>query len=123
MNTSPAFLIADRPCSEIVDWAVRRLGNAGLRTQRTFDLRLACSETAPCHCPQPQAACDCRMVVVLLYLDELPPLSLVAQGCERRTCLYLDASPGQPCNPRLESLARQALLAGTIGTIEETLCN
>lgn len=111
MSDSDVFLILEQPCDEAVAWAIRRVGEAGLQILPTFDLQAARQDPAGWPCPQHGASqCDCQMVVLLVYGDQHPPVSLVAHCQDATTWFSLVDTPQQRADPHLESAIRQALL-------------
>jgi hypothetical protein len=108
-STSP-FVILRRPCDEAVPWAARKLEHAGFQTMRTFDLRAARLAHLDCPCPHHGTEqCDCQMVVLLVYQENIPPTTLVIHGSEETSWFYLINTPQQPSGQLLEKNIQEAL--------------
>lgn len=110
MNSLSSFLTVDRPCDQALDWLTRSLTVEGLRVLRTFDLHAARLASGDCPCPHHGLeACDCQMVVVLVYGKAENPATLVLHGCDGQTWLSLMNNPLQRADPVVQSRIEQAL--------------
>lgn len=79
---------------EASSWISARLERAGLRVYRSFDLRSAHTVESSCACPyHGTEACDCQMVVLLVYEGQGTPATLVLHGHEGRTWMSLVEAP------------------------------
>lgn len=77
-----------------VAWVTGRLGDAGLRVYCSFDLRSARNVSSSCACPYHRTdACDCQMVVLLVYQEQGSPATVVLHGHQGRTWLQLVDAP------------------------------
>ena len=76
---------------EATTWVIARLEAADLRVYRSFDLRTARAVDSNCTCPyHGTKACDCQMVVLLVYHQEQSaPATVVLHGHQGRTWLTL----------------------------------
>ncbi len=121
MSSMLLLMIMDWACGEAVSWVIQQLAGTGLQTLRTFDLQAAQPEQTgqvdtehldACRaCPRyGTGPCDCQMIVLLVYQGDRHPVSLVAQGHNQRTWLYLVDTPGQRADPHLEAAIRQAVI-------------
>lgn len=118
---SDTFLILEQPCEEAMTWVVRQCSEAGLQVLRTFDLRVARLAHTECPCPHHGTEqCDCQMVVLLVYRDQLQPISLVAHSHGGKTWFSLVDTPQQRADPRLEAAIRQALTVTSIPSFNQT---
>ncbi len=89
----------------------QRLGEAGLRVLRTFDLQSACADQPGGICPHHGTApCNCQMTVLLVYARDGLPVSLVVHGCDGQTWLSVEDVPQQITDPSLEATIMQALV-------------
>ncbi len=83
---------------------------AGLQVVRSFDLQVARSAHIDCNCPHHGTAqCDCQMVVLLVYDQEKPPVTLVAHSRDGQTLFAVVDSPQQRPNHQVELTIQQAL--------------
>ncbi len=79
--------------------AARRLAASlrerGLTVVQTFDLQVARSSNATCHCPRHgRSDCTCQMVVLLAYGENRSaPWTLILHGSEDRTQVSLVQDP------------------------------
>src|SRR5512133_2579277 len=79
---------------------------SGLQVIRTFDLHETRVGETTCSCPNHGTeACDCQMVVLLVYGKENLPVSLVAHGHNGQTWFSLVEFMGGT-NARLEAQIR-----------------
>ena len=93
MNTSP-FLSVNQSCDETLQWAKKQLSQADLRPMQTFDLQTARVGLHDCSCPNHGTdACDCQMVVLLVYGKSAEPITLVLHGNGEQTWLSISDNP------------------------------
>ena len=107
--------------TEAVNRFNRLLAQAGLHVSRSFDLRAALAEDAPCTCPHHDGNCDCDMVVLLVYGTEKRPATVVAHSHNGRTWLSLADGPDERPSPELSLQIKAALAAP--GMKSETAVN
>lgn len=109
MNVSP-FLSVTQPCGETLQWTNKQLRKAGLRPVQTFDLSTARAGMHECACPNHGTeACDCQMVILLVYGDAPKPLTLILHGNNGQTWLSIADNPRQEVDAKLSAEIRQAL--------------
>ncbi len=110
MNHSAKLLAVRQGCEETIEQAAQLLSNAGLQTVRTFDLRSARVSLAACACPyHGTAACNCQLVMFLVYGSGQTPVTLVAYGRDGQTWFSVVDTPRQPADLQLEAAIEQAL--------------
>lgn len=110
MTEPSPLLVLDQACDEAVDWVVVKISQAGLRVVRTFDLQMAMHTRVACPCPyHGTQACDCQMVVMLVYATPGDPVTLIAHGHNHHTWFSLVDTPQQRASPRLEAAIRHAI--------------
>jgi hypothetical protein len=108
------MLTFDCPSEEAVRWIAEALALADLQAATSFDLRTARAAHTGCSCPHHgTAACDCQMVVLLVYGRDACPATLVVHGRDGRTYLSLADTPGQRPTPRLAATIFTALTLDT----------
>ncbi|MGB3717529.1 MAG: hypothetical protein WA996_24145 [Candidatus Promineifilaceae bacterium] len=96
------MLTLDCPSEEAVRWIAEALALADLQVATSFDLRTARAAHTECACPHHgTTACDCQMVVLLVYGNDACPATLVVHGRDGRTYLSLANAPGQRPSPEL----------------------
>lgn len=104
------MLTLDCLCDEATRWATDKLALADLQVVTSFDLRTARTVHTDCSCPHHgEAACDCQMVVLLVYGRDGGPATLVLHGRDSRTHLSLADRSGQRPPPRLAAAIFSAL--------------
>src|SRR5689334_11655820 len=109
MDISP-FLSINHPCGEVLPWAMKQLQQTDLRPIQTFDLHDARLATQDCSCPHHgTSACDCQMVVLLVYGKTTEPVTLILHGNDGQTWVSLANDPQQMANPKMINLIQQAL--------------
>ncbi len=87
-----------------------RLGQLGLRVLQTFDLGNARQAAGGCPCPHHgDAACDCALLILLIYVDAGTPVTLVLHGNDGRTWLSMVEAPAQQTQASLQLAIAQAL--------------
>ena len=107
MNTSP-FLSVNRSCDKTLQLTTQRLQQAGLRSVQTFDLHTARIGSHVCQCPNHGTeACDCQMVVLLVYGDTVEPVTLILHGNDGQT--WLSTPEGPTPKSGLKEQIRQVL--------------
>jgi hypothetical protein len=98
------------PSDEAVRWITETLTLVDLQVATSFDLRTARATHTECCCPHHgTAACDCQMVVLLVYGMDARPATLVLHGRDGRTYLSLANSPGQRPPRKLTAAVLAAL--------------
>lgn len=96
------------------DEAVNRvrvaLENAGLRVMMSFDSNLTRTGIMPAICPHHgENACDCQIVILLVYGEHSQPATLLVHGQDGETWISLVDLPGQLPDSCLQKKIRQAL--------------
>jgi hypothetical protein len=110
MISTPPFLVVNQPGEEMIRWATGRLDKAGLRVVRTFDLRAARLSHPDCPCPHHGTqACDCQMIVLLVYAGAPSPVTMIIHSHQGTSWLYLVNTPQQPADQSLETTIQEAL--------------
>jgi hypothetical protein len=110
MTATSPFVILRKPCDEAVPWAARQLEHAGFQTMRTFDLQAARLAHLDCPCPHHGTEqCNCQMVVLLVYQENIPPTTLVIHGSDETSWFYLINTPQQPSGQLLEKNIQEVL--------------
>ena len=110
LSENTPFLTIDQTCTEAVDWFMTKVRQAGLSPVRTFDLQVARQTQTDCPCPHHgTAACDCQMVVLLVYMENMQPLAIIAHGYNGQTWFSVVDTPQQRANPYLAELLRHSV--------------
>lgn len=93
-----------------ISHATRFLEEKGLQVLRSFDLQVARSVHADCSCPHHGTEqCDCRMVVLLVYVPGKPPVTLVVHGHDGQVSFVLVDSPQQSSDQQVVMSVRKIL--------------
>ena len=109
MNIAP-FLSVSHSCDETLQWTKEQLLQVGLRPVQTFDLHTARAGSHDCPCPHHGTnACDCQMVVMLIYGKAEAPVTLILHGNEGQTWLSLAESPEQKTTASTVTAIKSAL--------------
>jgi len=85
MTTFPPFLSIPCSCDQALLLTRTLLSQAGLSVVQTFDLNTARLGHHNCSCPHHGTyACDCQMIVLLVYGKPAEPATLILHGndCE-----------------------------------------
>jgi hypothetical protein len=110
MNTLTPFCSISCSCDEALQWTQRQLSRAGLRGMQTFDLHTARHALEDCPCPHHgTSACDCQMVVLLVYGNASEPVTLILHGHDGQTWVSIADNPNQRADERLTTAVKQAL--------------
>ncbi|MDO9128511.1 MAG: hypothetical protein Q7U34_01465 [Anaerolineales bacterium] len=110
MNTLSPFLSINCSCDEALQWAKKQFSRTGLRVVQTFDLHTTRLTLEDCPCPHHGTnACDCQMVVLLVYGSAPEPATLILHGNDGQTWLSLIDRPGQQVNKDVTIAIQQAL--------------
>jgi hypothetical protein len=114
MNTSP-FLSVHDSCEKTLQLTTQRLHQAGFRSVQTFDLHTARLGSHVCQCPHHGTqACDCQMVVLLVYGAIAEPVTLILHGNDGQT--WLSTPEGPASGSSLKEQIRQVLNADKLAS-------
>lgn len=109
MNISPFHSIACS-CDEVLPGVIEQLKEAGLRSVQTFDLHSAMMGAHSCSCPNHGTeACDCQMVVLLVYGDATEPVTVLLHGNSKQTWISLADTFLQHPDPQVQITIQRAL--------------
>jgi len=101
MNTPPFFSM-NHPCDDALHWTREQLTRAGLRSVQTFDLNAARGGLHDCPCPNHGIdACDCQMVIMLVYGKSEEPVTLILHGNDEQTWLSIAENSAPKTNDSL----------------------
>ena len=110
MNIGSPFLSMNFSCEDALQWTKDQLLRVGLRTIQTFDLQAARLGLHDCACPHHGTeACDCQLVVLLVYGDVAEPATLILHSNEGKTWVSTSDNPLQRADKKLMNRIRQAL--------------
>jgi hypothetical protein len=111
MNQTSAILTLQFDSQAAIAQSIRRLERFGLQVMRSFDLSVARAAQVGCTCPHHGTEhCDCQMVVLLVYGQDGPPVTLVVHGHDGQTHIALVDTPEQRPTAQLLDTIRQAIL-------------
>ena len=111
MSTLMPFLVLDQTCDQVLVWVSQQLTSASFRVVQTFDLQVARLAHPDCPCPHHGTnACNCQMVVLLIYGTQDDPATLVIHGQDGRSWVSLAGPVGKRFNQHLEVVVRRALI-------------
>lgn len=89
---------------------VTQLSEAGLSTVQTFNLNTARLGMHNCCCPNHGTeACDCQMIVLLVYGDVAEPATLILHGNNGQTWISIADSASLRGDPQLVTRIRRVL--------------
>jgi len=112
MNALTPFWSIPHPCEESILWVQRQLSGVGMQLRRTFDLHEARLAGSDCPCPHHgTSACDCQMVVALVYAQDHPPVTLVVHGNDGQSWISVIDRPDQRADPGIVLAIKLALQA------------
>ena len=110
MTTLSPFLSIDSSCDQTLQMTKTQLSEAGLSAVQTFNLNTARLGLHNCCCPNHGTeACDCQMIVLLVYGDVAEPATLILHGNNGQTWISIADSASQPGHPELVTRIRRVL--------------
>jgi hypothetical protein len=110
MTTLSPFLSIDSSCDQALQSTKKKLSQAGLRAVQTFNLNTARLGLHDCSCPNHGTdACDCQMIVLLVYGDVAEPATLILHGNDGKTWASIADNTLQPVDKKLITNIRHAL--------------
>lgn len=111
MYQTSVILTLQSDSQAAIERSIRRLEQSSLQVVRSFDLKVARAAHVGCTCPHHGTEqCDCQMVVLLVYGQDGPPVTLVAHGHDGQTHIALVDTPEQRPAPQLVEAILQAML-------------
>ncbi len=109
-NTFSPFFSINSSCDEALQLIQKQLLQAGLQPVQTFDLHTARLGVHACSCPNHGAeACDCQMIVLLVYGEVAEPATLILHGNDGKTWISVTDNPLHRIDGKLMTSIRQAL--------------
>lgn len=121
MNGQTPFLIFFSDGETVIRQVTQTLTAAGLRVVRSFDLRSACApfdQVCPHH---GTVACDCQLVVLLVYGVGTTPVVLVLHSHMGQTELQWDETPEARPSPEQKDFILQAMTGKAVPQAEAPL--
>lgn len=110
MTALSPFLSIDSSCDQALQSTKKKLSQAGLRAVQTFNLNTARLGLQDCSCPNHGTdACDCQMIVLLVYGDVAEPATLILHGNDGTTWVSVAGTALQKVDTKLITSVRQAL--------------
>ena len=111
MNTFLPFLVLDQAHEEVDSWTQEKLAKAGFRVVQTFDLQIARLAHPDCACPNHgMDACDCQLVILLVYRKQAAPVTLIIHGQDGKTWVSLATPMEIRSRQSLEASVRYVLI-------------
>ena len=110
-----SFLAIGSSCDQALQATKARLMQAGLSAIPTFNLNTARLGLHDCGCPNHGTeACDCQMIVLLVYGEVAEPATLILHGNNGQTWISIADSSRQRVDAKLVASIRGVLedLAG-----------
>ncbi len=90
MSTLIPFLALEQPGEVVQAWVTQQLTAAGFHLVQTFDLQAARLSHEDCPCPHHGTdACDCQLVVLLVYYRQEEPSTLVIHSRDHSTWISI----------------------------------
>lgn len=110
MPTLSPFLSIDSSCDQALRMTKQQLAQAGLWSVQTFNLNTARLGLHNCSCPNHGTeACDCQMIVLLVYGDASEPATLILHGNDGTTWVSIADNTLQRVDKKLIIHIRRAL--------------
>lgn len=107
--------VLDSDCSQFASHLKQVIEEAGLLAFQSFDLRSTRAVHDGCNCPHHGTAqCNCGLVVLLVYRASGNPTSLILDGRDGKTFVYVANDTGRNVRRStvefFEKLVQQAIL-------------
>ena len=110
MLNTPPLAVFHKSFDKTVRWAILKLKQGGFQVVRTFDLQTARAAHLDYSCPKHGSTeCNCQMVVLLVYLGDTSPETLVIHGNDQTSWFYIMKTPSQSAGLQLESTIQDML--------------
>ena len=110
MTTLFPFLSVDLSCDQALQITKTQLSEAGLSAVQTFNLNTARLGLHNCCCPNHGTeACDCQMIVLLVYGEAPEPATLILHGNNGQTWISIADSAVQRGEPKLVTRIQRVL--------------
>lgn len=110
MTMLSPFLSISASCDQALQATKARLSQAGLSAIPTFNLNTARLGLHDCCCPNHGTeACDCQMIVLLVYGEAAEPATLILHGNDGKTWISMVDHGFQRADPELLTDIRQVL--------------
>src|SRR5574341_67309 len=117
MNTGSPLLSMNSSAEDTQRWIKERLLQVGLRPVQTFDLQTARLGLHDCSCRNHGTeACDCQLVVLLVYGEVAEPATLILHGNDGKTWVTFSDNPLYRADIKLVNRIRQALEKASTST-------
>lgn len=101
MSALIPFLTLDQTCVQVQMWVDQQLTGTGFRVVQTFDLQVARMGHPSCTCPNHGTdACNCQMLVLLIYPQNGEPATLIIHGQEDKSWLSITIPESGRSNQR-----------------------
>lgn len=98
------ILVTETPCPQFVETLKNGLAEAGFWAFQSFDLQSTRALHEGCACPHHGTEhCTCQMAVLLVYHSEGDPLTLVLDGRDNQTFVYLAEDAGKTTPPAIRN--------------------
>lgn len=110
MTTLSPFLSINSSCDQALQMTKSLLSQAGLSAVQTFNLNTARLGAHNCSCPNHGTeACDCQMIVLLVYGEAAEPATLILHGNDGQTWVSVTDDPAQRTDKKLITSIRHVL--------------
>lgn len=111
MSTLIPFLALEQPGEIVQAWVTQQLTAAGFRLVQTFDLQVARLAHEGCECPHHGTnACDCQLVVLLVYYKQEEPSTLVIHSRDHSTWISIAGPAAERADMRPEHAIERTIL-------------
>ena len=110
MYDSSVILTLQADSQAAIEYSMQCLDLAGFQVLRSFDLKVARAAHLNCTCPHHGTdQCDCQLVVLLVYAQEEPPVTLVVHGHDGQVQIAVVETTGQQLPAQVVNTIRVAL--------------
>lgn len=90
VGRKPIFVL-DQDCIAITNRLIQEVEKAGMQTMRSFDLDVVRSSGKGFCCPvHGTSSCTCHLVVLLILLRERGCVTVILEGSNQQTSVYLE---------------------------------
>lgn len=111
MSMLSPFVSVDSSCDQALQRVSAQLSQAGLTVVQTFNLSTARLGSHICPCPHHGTdACDCQMIVLLVYGRTPEPATLILHGNDGKTRVSIADNTLQTVDSALITTIQNALI-------------
>ncbi len=88
------LMVFQSDCDQVIHQVTQLLASKGFLLVESFNLQSARANHSVCPCPHHGTEqCACQMAVILVYVEDVDPVTLTIHGNDQQTELDIDDTP------------------------------